>query len=286
LCRLIAMDIVNNIAKLQGLLKPHRQEGSIGFVPTMGALHEGHLSLVREAVKNNSVTVVSIYVNPTQFNDKSDLDRYPRDLQRDIKLLKKTGCDVIFSPSDREMYPEPDNRKFDFGALETVMEGKYRPGHFNGVGQIVSKLFDAVIPHKAYFGLKDFQQLAIIKKLVSDLNYPVEIVPCAIVRESDGLAMSSRNELLSPEMRKAAPFVYQTLKDVSGKSKSHPISSIKANVKQAFKNHELLELEYFEIVNDFTLQSIDEMHPKTACTACIAVFAGKIRLIDNVQLNS
>ena len=159
------MKIISSVSELQELVRSCRNEGSIGFVPTMGALHAGHVSLVKQSIKENYVTIVSVYVNPTQFNDKTDLERYPRDLNKDAKMLEKTGCDIIFTPTDAEMYPEPDTRTFDFGNLETVMEGKHRPGHFNGVAQIVSKLFDAVMPNKSYFGLKDFQQLAVIKKL-------------------------------------------------------------------------------------------------------------------------
>ena len=183
----------------------------IGFVPTMGALHQGHISLVNQAVSENKTTVVSIFVNPTQFNDPKDLELYPRTLENDLKLLEPTGCAIVFAPNEKEVYPEPDLRKFNFGKLETVMEGKHRPGHFNGVAQVVSRLLVVVKPDKAYFGLKDLQQLAIVKSMVKQLQLPVEIVPCAIIREKSGLAMSSRNELLTDEQRKNASVISETL---------------------------------------------------------------------------
>lgn len=278
------MQIESKISAIQNILDKKRSEGSIGFVPTMGALHNGHLSLIKESVKENSYTVASVFVNPTQFNDKSDLDRYPRDLDKDCEMLESAGCDLVFAPDAQEMYPEPDNRSFDFGLLETVMEGKHRPGHFNGVGQVVSKFFDYVKPDKAYFGLKDFQQLAIIKKLVSDFNYPVEIVSCAIIRENDGLAMSSRNMLLEQNKRNEAPIIYKTLIDVVKWSSVHSLSEITQKVVGKFISNPELELEYFEIVDDVSLQSLSELSEGVGVTACIAVHAGKIRLIDNIQI--
>jgi pantoate--beta-alanine ligase len=279
------MKKIESIKELQHTLNEVRNKGSIGFVPTMGALHEGHLSLVKQSVSENTLTVVSVYVNPTQFNDRNDLNRYPRDIDKDMYLLKTTGCDIVFAPTDEEMYPEPDTRIFDFGALEKVMEGAHRPGHFNGVGQIVSKLFDAVMPHSAYFGLKDFQQLAVINKLVDDNAYPIKIVPCAIIREHDGLAMSSRNALLLPEKRKAAPLIFKTLQEVASKSKTNSIEALKKYVETRFRENSELRLEYFEIVDNKTLQPLTNFGPTTPSTACIAVFAGKVRLIDNIQLN-
>jgi len=205
------MQVVKHINDLQSILNDKRAEGlSIGFVPTMGALHEGHLSLVQIAGHQTNFVLVSIFVNPTQFNDKNDLLRYPRNLQNDIKLLQETDCQLVFAPEVDEIYPEPDTRIFDFGALEHVMEGKFRPGHFNGVAQVVSRLFDIVQPDKAFFGQKDFQQLAIIQEMVRKLNLQVKIVPCPIVRERDGLAMSSRNMLLSPEQRQARAHISGT----------------------------------------------------------------------------
>ena len=198
------MIIIEKIADLQAYIKS-KQVKSVGFVPTMGALHEGHISLVKQCVQENDLCVVSVFVNPTQFNDKNDLERYPRTPEADQALLRAAGCDIAFMPSVQEMYPEEDTRQFQFGALETVMEGKYRPGHFNGVAQIVSKLFDAVLPNKAYFGEKDFQQVAIIRDMVKQLQYPIEIIACPIIREESGLARSSRNTLLTDEQRKKAP---------------------------------------------------------------------------------
>ncbi|MBN1115649.1 MAG: pantoate--beta-alanine ligase [Bacteroidales bacterium] len=280
------MKILKTISELRSELNRYNQKNlRIGFVPTMGALHEGHLSLVKQSVSENFVTVVSVFVNPTQFNDKKDLERYPRDLEKDCKLLKPVGCNLVFAPSVDEMYPEPDTRRFDFGELETVMEGAHRPGHFNGVGQIVSKLFDIVQPNRAYFGLKDFQQLAIIRKLVKDYHYPVEIVPCAIVRESDGLAMSSRNMLLTEEHRNAAPFIYHTLNKLQELT-INSTTAAKEFIRKQFAENKFLDLEYFEIVDDENLQPVDFIEKNRTYSACIAVFAGKIRLIDNVQLNS
>ena len=207
------MQFFNTKKELLAVLEIYRNEGKvIGFVPTMGALHEGHLSLVKDSKKNSDITVVSIFVNPTQFNDPEDLKRYPRTLEKDLDLLKSVNCDLVFAPSVEEIYPEPDTRKFDFGYLESIMEGAKRPGHFNGVGQVVSRLFDIVQPHKAFFGMKDFQQVAIIKNMVKQLNYSVEIISCPIVREENGLAKSSRNTLLEENYKKNAPHIYATLK--------------------------------------------------------------------------
>lgn len=280
------MLLISSIQELQKIIGSSKNSGKVGFVPTMGALHQGHISLVNKSASENNYTVVSIYVNPTQFNDKADLNRYPRNLEKDMKLLEGSGCDLVFAPADAEMYPEPDTRKFNFGMLETVMEGKFRPGHFNGVAQIVSKLFDAVKPDRAYFGLKDFQQLAVIMKMVKDLHYPVEIVPCKIIRETDGLAMSSRNMLLEPEKRKAAPFIYKTLLQTIRLSQEKSPEEIKSIVQGLFKTNAELELEYFEIVDNENLQPITVFNPNVPSSACIAVFAGKIRLIDNIQFNS
>jgi pantoate--beta-alanine ligase len=280
------MRIVQTISELKPIVHKESINGSIGFVPTMGALHEGHLSLVEKCVKENDFTIVSIFVNPTQFNDKNDLARYPRDLEKDRDLLKTTGCNLIFAPSVGEMYPETDHRIFQFGVLEKVMEGAHRPGHFNGVAQIVTKFFDIVAPDKAYFGLKDFQQLAIIRRLVKDYNYPVEIVPCPIKREEDGLAMSSRNILIDKQTRNDVPRIYQVLQSVKSMYLSESLDAIVQFVHAEFNKQQNLELEYFEIVDDETLQPISSLPYELPCTSCIAVFAGKVRLIDNVQLNS
>jgi pantoate--beta-alanine ligase len=259
--------------------------GTIGFVPTMGALHQGHISLVENAVKENDLVVVSIFVNPTQFNNKSDLEHYPRNLDKDLKLLEKTGCHIVFAPDVNEIYPEPDTRKFNFGKLESVMEGKHRPGHFNGVALVVSKLFDLVQPNKAYFGLKDFQQLAVIKNMVNQLNLSVEIVPCAIVREKSGLAMSSRNELLTPEERRNAAAISETLfraKELSGEKSVH---QIKKWVVENINKNPNLTVEYFEIVDDVQLQPVNNWDEKNTKVGCVAVYCGNVRLIDNVVFN-
>jgi pantoate--beta-alanine ligase len=281
------MQVYKTTESLRTGLSLHRNKNtSIGFVPTMGALHEGHLSLVRTCLNSDNITVVSIYVNPTQFNDPNDLKNYPRNIESDLALLRSVDCHVVFVPDDQEMYPEPDTRTFDFDEMGTIMEGKYRPGHFNGVAQIVTRLFDIVQPDRAYFGQKDFQQLSIIRKLVKNMHYPIEVVACPIIRESDGLAMSSRNRLLSPTHRKAVPLIYQTLKAVKEMAGHVNISQIKKYVDTAINGHPLLKLEYFELVESVTLKSISILQEKTAVTACIAVKAGDVRLIDNIDFIS
>lgn len=279
------MVLVKTIKELQEFLEEFRGNGSIGFVPTMGALHKGHLSLVEKAAVENSVVVVSIFVNPTQFNDLNDLKRYPRNLEADMKLLEPTGCDLVFAPEPEEIYPEPDTRKFDFGNLEKVMEGKHRPGHFNGVAQVVSKLFKMVNPDKAYFGLKDFQQLAIIQKMVNMLEMPVEIVPCPIVREESGLAMSSRNELLSAEERQNAALIFQTLKKAKNLAGAISVRELENEVIKTINKNPFLNVEYFEIVDFENLQPVESWQAEGKKIACIAVFCGKVRLIDNIVLN-
>lgn len=253
----------------------------IGFVPTMGALHQGHLSLVMRSKRENEVTVVSIFVNPTQFNDSRDLEKYPRTLDADINLLSQVGCDIVFAPTVDEMYPEKDIRIFNFGTLETVMEGKHRPGHFNGVAQIVSKLFDAVQPHIAYFGEKDFQQLAIIREMVKQLNYTITIAGCPIVRESSGLALSSRNMLLSAEEHKKAPIIYQILSESCIFVAQKQPHEVRNWVLNKFQNTGL-DVEYFEIVDGYSLQPVSSWNESDYIVGCIAVFCGKIRLIDNI----
>lgn len=261
-----------------------RHKKVIGFVPTMGALHKGHLSLVKEARKQSDVVVVSIFVNPTQFNDTNDLKNYPRTTDQDIELLKNENCDVVFLPSVAEMYPEKDTRIFDFGAMETVMEGKYRKGHFNGVAQIVSKLFDVIIPDKVFLGEKDFQQLAIIKQLVKQENYPIEIIACATMREDDGLAMSSRNARLKLAERKNAALISKTLFLAREMSRQLTVNELKQWVVKSINQNEYLDVEYFEIVNNTTLQSIERWSDADKKTACIAAFCGDVRLIDNVKI--
>lgn len=277
------MKLYTTIMSLQNALKEEHSKGlKVGFVPTMGALHEGHLSLVEKAASVCDIVVVSIFVNPTQFNDKNDLANYPRTLEADMKLLSTVKCDLIFSPSVEEMYPVPDTRKFGFGNLETVMEGAFRPGHFNGVAQVVSRLFEIVSPDMAFFGQKDFQQLAVIKELVRQLNVPVEIVSCPIIREEDGLAKSSRNKLLLPEYRNCAPLIYRTLKEAKEQTTTKSVAEIKKYVVSQIDASRLLQVEYFEIVNEATLMPVDNWSEPSTKVGCIAVYAGKVRLIDNI----
>jgi len=278
------MKVVNTILELKEVVDLQKQRNAIvGFVPTMGALHKGHLSLVNRAGQESDFVVVSIFVNPTQFNNKEDLERYLRDLEKDLELLNNSACNLVFAPSVKEMYPEEDKRQFDFGHVERVMEGRFRPGHFNGVAQIVSKLFYAVNPHKAFFGNKDFQQVAVIKKMVEMLNFDLEIVPCPIVREDDGLAMSSRNTLLSPDQRKNAVVISQTLFAAVEKSKNMSVQEIKKWVVEVIDANPFLETEYFEIVDDSDLNEINSWDQKVNKIGCIAVHCGKVRLIDNVS---
>ena len=278
------MKLVHTIQELRAELDIQRQAGKkIGLVPTMGALHEGHASLVRRAVAENEVVVVSDFVNPTQFNDKNDLLKYPRTLEADCELLEKEGAAYVFAPSVEEMYPEPDTRQFSYAPLDTVMEGKYRPGHFNGVCQIVSKLIMMVEPDKAYFGEKDFQQLAIIREMVKQMNFPLEIVGCPIVRESDGLALSSRNARLSEEQRKQALGISQTLFKSQEYAASHTLEETQKFVEEGIAAAEGLELEYFEIVDGMTLQKIASWEDTDYVVGCITVFCGEVRLIDNIK---
>jgi pantoate--beta-alanine ligase len=279
------MFLIETIKELNNKLNELKEAGTTGFVPTMGALHAGHISLVRQAVSENKTVVVSIFVNPTQFNDPKDLERYPRNLNADLKLLEKTGCQIVFAPTPAEIYPEPDTRRFDFGALETVMEGKHRPGHFNGVAQVVSNLFEIVRPDKAYFGLKDFQQLAIVKEMVAQLKLPVEIIPCPIVREESGLAMSSRNELLTAEERKNAAVIYRTLFEAKKLSEQKPVRELAEWISETINKNEYLTVEYVEIVESRQLQPVKNWNDKGEKVCCVAVFCGKIRLIDNVVFN-
>ena len=278
------MQVVKHISDLQTILNVKREEGfKIGFVPTMGALHNGHLSLVQIAGEQTDFVVVSIFVNPTQFNDKGDLDCYPRDLQKDVDLLSTSFCQLIFAPEPEEVYPEPDTRQFNFGTLEQVMEGRFRPGHFNGVAQVVSRLFDIVQPDKAFFGQKDFQQLAIINEMVRKLNLSVEIISCPIIRETDGLAMSSRNMLLSPEQRVNAVHISATLFEAANQTGKLSVEELCDWVINRINKNEFLNTEYFEIVNDTTLLPVKSWDDVGRKIGCIAVHCGKIRLIDNME---
>lgn len=280
------MLVVKEISALKSHIAELKEKGkTVGFVPTMGALHSGHLSLVAEAGRQTDVVVVSIFVNPTQFNDPKDLEKYPRNLDRDLALLEPTACQLVFAPEADTIYPEPDTRIFDFGQLETVMEGRFRPGHFNGVAQVVSKLFYLVEPDKAFFGLKDFQQLVIIKAMVKQLTLPVEIVPCPIVREADGLAMSSRNERLSPEQRKNAAHIYKTLTKAGNMAANLSVEEMKRQVVEQIDANPYLKTEYFEIVDDETLSPVKQWSDPVNKVACIAVFCGEVRLIDNLVFN-
>jgi len=278
------MKIFTTINEIKSFLENEYPNKSVGFVPTMGALHEGHISLVKESKKNCDITIVSIFVNPTQFNNSKDLEKYPRTFETDKVILEKAETDVIFYPSEKEMYPEKDSRIFDFGILDKVMEGAFRPGHFNGVAQIVSKLFEIIKPQKAFFGLKDFQQLAIIKSLVNNYmpSYNIEIIPCEIIRENGGLAMSSRNELLSAEQREEAQKINKILKKSVENSLNKSIEQIKTEVISSINESKYLKVEYFEIVDDISLTQISNIENSDNAIGCIAVFCGNIRLIDNI----
>lgn len=274
---------IDSINEVVGLVSEIKAQGkTIGLVPTMGALHIGHLSLIEKARKENDIIICSVFVNPIQFNNQEDLDKYPRDIEKDCLLLEDAGCDYVFSPSAEEVYAEKPTEKFDFGALETVMEGKMRPGHFNGVATIVSRLFNWINPTRAYFGEKDFQQLAIIKDMVRQLNSPVEIVPCPIVRESDGLAMSSRNMRLSEEKRAIASKINSILKKSVSMKENISLSQIKSFVKNEFSLLKDFELEYFELVDDATLQPVNQKG-ENGVVGCVAVWLGGVRLIDVIR---
>lgn len=277
------MQVIQTVSGLQEIISPLKIEGkSIGFVPTMGALHEGHISLVEKCKKENDICVVSVFVNPTQFNNKEDLEKYPRNVEKDAELLKTVGTDIVFVPSVEEIYPEPDTRQFDFGQLDKVMEGKFRPGHFNGVAQVVSRLFDIVKPDKAYFGEKDFQQLAIIRNMVAQLNMPVEIVPMPIKREKSGLAMSSRNQRLSEQQKANAANIYKILSDSKDLAKNRSVFDTIDYVINNINRIDSLDVEYFDVVDGDTLQSIKEWSDTEYAVGCIAVFCGEVRLIDNI----
>ena len=278
------MKLIQTVKELKAQLDVLRKEGKqIGLVPTMGALHEGHASLVRRAVAENDVVVVSDFVNPTQFNDQNDLIKYPRTLEADCALLEKEGAHIVFAPSVEEVYPEPDTRQFSYAPLVTVMDGKYRPGHFNGVCQIVSKLFMMVEPHRAYFGDKDFQQLAIIREMVKQMQFPLQIVGCPIVRESDGLALSSRNARLSTEERQQALNISKTLFASVDFSKTHTVAETQAFVEESIAKADGLELEYFEMVDGLTLQKVNNWEDTDYIVGCITVYCGEVRLIDNIK---
>lgn len=259
---------------------------SIGFVPTMGALHPGHLSLVKTAAENNDISVASIFINPTQFDNKEDLINYPLTIDEDIRLLKSVHCDILFLPSVQEMYAQKVTaQKFDFDGLEFEMEGRHREGHFDGVGTIVKSLFEIVNPDNAYFGEKDFQQLQIVKKMAEKHNLSVQVHGCPIYREPDGLAMSSRNTRLTAEQRQAAPFIYSTLQKATALFQNNAVKDVVEWVESEFKKNPVLTLEYFTIADTATLQTALEKDPSKEYRGFIAAFAGEIRLIDNIELS-
>ncbi len=275
------MQIIKTIQLLREILENNTNK-TVGFVPTMGALHEGHISLVKKSVEENDICVVSIFVNPTQFNNADDLLKYPRTLEADALLLKKAGCNIVFAPEVQEMYPEQDKRTFDFGSLEQVMEGVHRPGHFNGVAQIVSKLFAAVQPDKAYFGEKDFQQLVIVREMTRQAGYKIQIIACPIVREKSGLAMSSRNMRLSEEQREKAALIFRTLSISKTMKDQKSVRDLCLWIMENINTEPALEVEYFDIVNGYNLQSVESWTDTDYPVGCIAVFCGDVRLIDNI----
>ncbi|PTL30406.1 pantoate--beta-alanine ligase [Prevotella sp. oral taxon 313] len=280
------MKVIQKIVELQNELFSYRKNNkTIGLVPTMGALHAGHASLVKQSVKENDVTVVSVFLNPTQFNDKGDLERYPRTLEADCQLLEACGADYVFAPTVEEIYPKPDNRQFEFSPQSTVMEGAKRPGHFNGVCQVVSRLFYIVRPDRAYFGEKDWQQIAVIKRLVDFIGMKdsITIVDCPIVREQDGLAMSSRNMLLTADEREIAPKIYEALRKSVDYSQSHSVAETQEKVVNEINAVDGLEVEYFEIVDGNTLLKVNTWEDYVV--GCITVYCGHtpIRLIDHIK---
>ena len=279
------MEIINSIVALQNALYASRKAGKrIGLVPTMGALHDGHASLIRRSVKDCDVTVVSVFLNPTQFNDQNDLARYPRTLEADCALAETCGADIVFAPSVKEIYPTPDTRTFAFPPVTTVMEGAYRPGHFNGVCQVVSRLFYIVKPQRAYFGEKDWQQIAVIKRLVTFINSPVEIIECPTIREKDGLAKSSRNALLAPEERLLAAKIYAVLQESVARSKTKTVAEVHDEVVHQLNATDGLNVEYFDIVDGRTLLPVTQWDQATEVVGCITVYCGAtpIRLIDHI----
>ena len=278
------MQTIHSIKELQACLSEAKNAGkSVGLVPTMGALHEGHASLVRRSVKENDVTVVSIFLNPTQFNDPKDLERYPRTLESDCKLLEQCGAQIAFAPSVNEMYPEPDTRSFSYPPTDSVMEGARRPGHFNGVCQIVSKLFMITEPDRAYFGEKDFQQICVIRRMVADLGFKMDIVPCPVIREASGLAMSSRNSLLTPDEKVLAANIYRVMKESLSQGLS--VRETEAWVTDTLNAIEGLEVEYYSIVNGETLAEVNSWDDAPHIVGCITVYCGHtpIRLIDHIR---
>jgi len=272
-------EVRSRIATIKG------KAGSLGFVPTMGSLHEGHISLIKKSRDENKITTVSIFVNPTQFNERLDFESYPRNLAEDLEILENHRVDLVFAPPVEEIYAEPDNRVFDFGGLDSIMEGKHRPGHFNGVAQVVSRLFSIIEPDVAYFGEKDFQQIAIVRKMVRELKFPVRITGCPIIRDGDGLAMSSRNKLLSPAERISAARIPEALARAKEKAGKVPLDELIKGTLDYLNGDPNLEVEYFEIVNGRNLKPIQSWKDNGPFRGCIAVKAGRVRLIDNMDFS-
>ena len=280
------MKIFDNIVDLQNeLFYLRKANKKIGLVPTMGALHQGHASLVKQCVADNDITIVSVFLNPTQFNDPKDLERYPRTFEEDCKILNEVGADIVFAPTPKEMYPTPDNRHFEFPPTSTVMEGAKRPGHFNGVCQVVSRLFYITKPHNAYFGEKDWQQICVIKQLVKYLNLDINIIECPIIREESGLAMSSRNALLTSEERAIAANIYRILKESVTKKDSLSVDELQQELINSINAIDQLEVEYFEIVDGNTLETVHSWNDSPYIVGCITVYCGAtpIRLIDHIK---
>ena len=277
------MEIIRTVAELKAKLNAARENGSIGLVPTMGALHAGHLSLIERARRENDTVVVSVFVNPTQFNNPNDLATYPRTEEADTAMLREAGVDYAFIPSVEEIYPEPDTRQFALGPVAEVMEGAMRPGHFNGVAQIVSKLFDFTRPTRAYFGEKDFQQIAVIRKMVELEGFDLEIVDCPIKREADGLAMSSRNVRLTPEQRAIAPAIHKALEGSLSWAANHSVEETKRYVIDEINSFPQMEVEYYEIVDALTMQPVSDWAETDSAVGCVTVFCGDVRLIDNIK---
>ncbi|MCK5765773.1 MAG: pantoate--beta-alanine ligase [Bacteroidales bacterium] len=279
------MIVYTSIKDIQSAIRQHRADGhSIGFVPTMGALHRGHISLLEQSIKENDINIVSIFINPIQFNNKQDLEKYPRTLEDDCKKLEEAGCSIVFAPSAGEMYPEEVKEHYDFGQLEKVMEGEHRSGHFNGVAVVVKRLFDICMPNKAYFGEKDFQQLAIIKALVEQENMPLEIIGCPIIREEDGLAMSSRNVRLSPEERSIAPEIFKSLNWIRQQAGERSIGEILILAEEKLNAMPGMKVEYICIADEDTLMPVQSWDEADNIRAFIALFMGDVRLIDNLKI--
>ena len=277
------MIIIRTVRELQAAMQQHRDQGqSIGLVPTMGALHQGHLSLMNRAREDNEIVVASVFVNPTQFNNPDDLRTYPRTEEADCQAMESVGVDYAFIPTVEEIYPEPDTRVFDLGPVAEVMEGAMRPGHFNGVAQIVSKLFAWTMPTRAYFGEKDYQQIAVIRKMAELEGFDFDIVACPILRHEDGLAMSSRNVRLSPEQRGIAPMIRKVLLDSLELKETMTVSEVKQFVVEKIDSVNGLTTEYYEIVDSKTMQPIAAWTDAETAVGCVTVYCGEVRLIDNI----